>query len=269
MAPLQYPSVRAVPAAADAGRAVDDEARRHAAHAQVADRPLVQPVVLEVGPALRRRDGPGGRRVDAAGRALYGLVREAVGLRHARVVEHRGERVELVERLARLDPRSRVDGDERRDAPRPVQRVELEHQALRRRAQQLPEPRRAALADGAPQCCVGQLRALASQKFWRWPGLVRRFYRRRLGRRRRRFCWLLLLLIWRGRSLGRRRWWRWFDGRRRRERGWWSVGRRRRRLQLVQRRRRREGSRLLALLPLAPREFKPGAPAEMDVDDQA
>ena len=57
VAPLEHAAVRAVPAAADAGLAVDDEARRHAAHAQVADRPLVQPVVLEVGPAPRRRHG--------------------------------------------------------------------------------------------------------------------------------------------------------------------------------------------------------------------
>ena len=70
---------------------------------EVADRPLVQPIVLQVGPALRRRHGPGRRRVDAAGRAPYGLLGEPVRLRHARVVEHRGERVELVERLARLD----------------------------------------------------------------------------------------------------------------------------------------------------------------------
>ena len=240
------------PAAADAGRAVDDEARRHAAHALVAYRPFIQPVVLEVGPALRRRDGPGRRRVDAAGRALYGLFGEAVRLRHAGILQHRGERVELVERLARLDPRSRVDGDEGRDPPRPVQRVKFEHEALRRRAQQLPELRGAPLSDGAPQCCVGQLRALVSQGFWRGRGL---------------FVCVRLRRIWHGATArGRRRWWRWLDGRRRR--GWWravggggdcgssSGG-------------GAERAALLALLPLAPRHLLPRAQAQGDVDDEA
>ena len=126
-----------------------------------------------------------------------------------------------------------------------------------------PEPRRAALADGAPQRRVRQLRALFASH-WRRPRLARRRRPRlrllaeaavllappaagHLARPQSRPGALVAVV----RRAARR-----------------SLGRRRRRLRLVQRRRRREGS-LLALLPLAPGHLLPRAQAQGDVDDEA
>ena len=98
VAPLQHAAVRAVPAAADPGITIEDEPRRHARDAQVPDRTLVEPVVLQVRPPPQGRHRASGRRVDAAGDAPDGTRLKAVGGAH--FLQTRDKGVQFVERLA-------------------------------------------------------------------------------------------------------------------------------------------------------------------------
>ena len=115
------------------------------------------------------------------------------------------------------------------------------HQALRRRAQQVPELSscRQRRRRGPAVLCSRQLRALEPRRaFGGGARLFVALARRRLGRRRRRFYWFLLLLtLARARSLGRRRWWRWLAlrscGGGEREAAAARAGRRRRRRRLT------------------------------------
>ena len=124
MAALEDAPPSAVPEAADEAVGVDDEARGHARDVEVPQRALVEPEVVEAGPAVRGGGGDGRAcLVDRARGEADGARAETVGLAVGREVPR--ERIELVERVTARDPRSRVDRDGVVGAPRAAPRVEF------------------------------------------------------------------------------------------------------------------------------------------------